>query len=360
MNALTGRRVVLVGGAGFIGHNLALALSRGGASITIVDNLQINNLLSYASADSRPDHRALSMHILRQRFDLIDEAGIALRVLDARDDRALADLLQELRPQVVIHLAGLAHAQSANVHPQKAFEHTLRSLQGTLEASRPVAEHFIYFSSSMVYGHFASAAVTEEDACNPLGIYGALKYAGEKLVISYGQVFDLPYTIVRPSALYGERCVSRRVSQIFVENAMQGLDLIVAGDGEERLDFTYIEDLVAGIAAIMTSDESRGEIFNLTYGHGRSINEMVALVARQFPGTIVRHEARDRLMPLRGTLCIDKARMLLGYQPSWPLERGLPKYVQWYRSLGALPGHDQSAAMRLQAPAGRTRRAVSA
>jgi nucleoside-diphosphate-sugar epimerase len=83
--------------------------------------------------------------------------------------------------------------------------------------------------------------------CKPIGIYGTLKYAGELIVKSYNQVFDLPYTIIRPSALYGERCVSRRVGQIFIENAIQGLDININGDGEEKLDFTYIEDLVEGI-----------------------------------------------------------------------------------------------------------------
>ena len=71
-----------------------------------------------------------------------------------------------------------------------------------------------------------------------IGIYGALKVAGEKLVIAYNQVFKLPYTIIRPSALYGPRCVSRRVGQIFIESALEGTTLRVDGDGSERLDFT--------------------------------------------------------------------------------------------------------------------------
>ena len=65
----------------------------------------------------------------------------------------------------------------------------------------------------------------EETPCDPLGVYGALKFAGEKMVIAYNQVFGLAYTIVRPSALYGPRCVRRRVGQVFIENALQGLDI---------------------------------------------------------------------------------------------------------------------------------------
>ena len=69
----------------------------------------------------------------------------------------------------------------------------------------------------MVYGNFKKTKVTEDEYCEPIGIYGALKFSGEKLIKAYNQVFDLPYTIVRPSALYGERCISRRVGQIFIE-----------------------------------------------------------------------------------------------------------------------------------------------
>ena len=71
-------------------------------------------------------------------------------------------------------------------------------------------------------------------------------FGAEKLVIGYNQVFDVPYTIVRPSALYGERCVSRRVGQAFIENALSGKDLIVNGDGTDALDFTYINDFLDG------------------------------------------------------------------------------------------------------------------
>src|SRR5204863_4990605 len=143
-----------------------------------------------------------------------------------------------------------------------------RTLENALDAVRDRKPHFIFFSSSMVYGNFEGAAVTEERACDPLGIYGALKYAGEKLVIAYHQVFGLPYTIVRPSALYGERCVSRRVGQVFIENAMRRQDIVIKGDGRETLDFTYVGDLVDGLCKCIELPEAKNQIFNLTYGRG--------------------------------------------------------------------------------------------
>ena len=98
-----------------------------------------------------------------------------------------------------------------------------RSRTRSTTCARRQVEHFIFFSSSMVYGNFRRRRRRPRTAsANPIGIYGALKFAGEKIVIAYNQVFDLPYTIVRPSALYGPRCVSRRVGQIFIENALRG------------------------------------------------------------------------------------------------------------------------------------------
>ena len=100
----------------------------------------------------------------------------------------------------------------------------------------------------MVYGNFESEDVKEDRAVQTNRyLWYTLKYSGELLVKAYSDVFNLPYTIIRPSALYGERCVSRRVGQIFIENAIQGLDITINGSGEEKLDFTYIEDLISGI-----------------------------------------------------------------------------------------------------------------
>jgi nucleoside-diphosphate-sugar epimerase len=123
------------------------------------------------------------------------------------------------------------------------------------------------------------------------------------------------------------------VSQVFIENALEGRPIVIAGDGAERLDFTYIEDLVQGICLVIDRPAARNEIFNLTYGSARSIGDVVELLRAQFPGLDVAHEERDRLMPERGTLSVEKARRLLGYAPENPIDAGIPKYVDWYRQL---------------------------
>lgn len=333
MIPLKGRRVALIGGAGFIGHNLALALAAEGAIVEIIDSLQVNNLLSFVSDSAPNQNKALYVKIINQRLDLLRKAGINLHVQDARDYHALSRILGAIKPQVVIQLAAVAHADRSNKDPFSTFDHSLRTLENALDASKNSVEHFVFFSSSMVYGNFKDGFVTEESNCEPLGIYGALKFAGEKMVIAYNQVFNLPYTIVRPSALYGARCVSRRVGQIFIENAIQGLEVAVSGDGSDRLDFTYIGDLVQGITKVLQNEKSKGEIFNLTYGASHSIAEMADILKQHIPDVKIKYLPKDKLMPSRGTLSVEKARQLIGYEPQFPLKRGFVDYINWYKEI---------------------------
>ena len=328
---IEGRKITLIGGAGFIGHNLALHLHSLGAQVSIIDSLQVNNLASFSATSEDSFNRSLYLRILNDRQRLLQNAQIPLFVQDARNYHALSQLISKIKPQVVIQLAAVSHANKSNKDPYSTFDHSFRTLENALDASRGKIEHFIYFSSSMVYGHFTETAVTEESSCNPLGIYGALKYGGEKLVIAYNQVFNLPYTIVRPSALYGERCVSRRVGQIFIENALTGKDINIAGDGSDRLDFTYIEDLVQGIELVISRDESLNQTFNLTYGDSRSLSVMAEIMKANFKNLEVNYTPKDNLTPDRGTLSIEKARSLLGFSPEFPLEKGYVDYINWYK-----------------------------
>ena len=336
MKSIANLKILLVGGAGFIGHNLGLTLKRLGAQVDIIDSLQVNNLYSFfgLSANSaKLAHRELYLKMINQRLDLIRSANIALHLQDARDYHAMSHLINDIKPDVVIQLAAVSHADQSNKDPYSTFDHSFRTLENALDASRDTVKHFIYFSSSMVYGHFNGAAVTEETPCNPLGIYGALKYSGEKIVIAYNQVFNLPYTIIRPSALYGERCISRRVGQIFLENAIQGKDVVIHGDGSDSLDFTYIQDLIQGVVKVIQNDNSMNQTFNITYGESRQIREMAALIKHAFPEINIKYLPKDALMPDRGTLSVEKAKQMLGYEPQYSLEKGYRAYIEWYKML---------------------------
>lgn len=329
--ALRGKRVAIIGGAGFIGHNLALRLAELGAEPHVVDGLQVNNIGYYTSGYSSNPNAERYIAFVNERLALLREAKIRVHVIDARDYHIVSHTLNEIGPDVVVHLAAIAHANRSNKDPFSTFDHSMRTLENVLDATRSKGTHIIYFSSSMVYGNFDGEAVTEDRECNPLGIYGALKYGAEKLVIGYHQVFDMPYTIIRPSALYGERCVSRRVGQAFIENALVGADLTINGDGTDGLDFTYIDDLVQGVILSMTNANSLNQTFNITFGGARQISALADLVLEHFPGIGVQYNPRDGLMPERGTLSIEKAQKLLGYNPQYPVEVGFVQYIEWYQ-----------------------------
>jgi len=274
--------------------------------------------------------------MIQHRLDLLREKDISVAEIDSRDYIKLSEVIGKIDVDTLVHLAAVSHADRSNKDPYSTFDHSLRTLENSLDIARSPnlhINHFIYFSSSMVYGNFSSGSVTEETPCEPLGIYGALKFAGEKMVIAYNQVFNLPYTILRPSALYGSRCVSRRVGQIFIENALQGLEISIQGDGSSRLDFTYIDDLVSGITNILENENSKNQIFNMTYGESRSVSQMADILAGHFPSAKINYLPKDRLTPDRGTLCVDKAKQMIGYNPQFPLERGFVEYINWYKSI---------------------------
>jgi nucleoside-diphosphate-sugar epimerase len=341
---LAGRRVALIGGAGFIGHNLALELKERGADVHVIDGLEVNHLVYFAAMPPGTPNRDLYLRILHERLDLLGTAEVPMHQQDARDYHGLSRVLDEVNPQVIVHLAAVAHANRSNKDPFSTFDHSLRTLENALDFGRHKSvEQFIYFSSSMVYGNFLTPEVDETHPLDPIGIYGALKLAGEKMVIAYNQVFGMEDTIMRPSALYGPRCVSRRVGQAFIESAIVGDKLRVDGEGDEKLDFTWIGDVVEGVCRAITHEAARNEIFNLTAGKGRALRDLVSLVLEHFPEIEVEYVERDALRPFRGTLSIEKARRLIGYEPSTELEEGLTKYVEWYRALTA---DDRAAAAR--------------
>jgi len=333
---LTGKRVMLIGGAGFIGHNLALELSQLGADVMIVDNLMVNSLIDNVfDSQQKPAQRGVYLNFLLDRYALMREEKILLRNSDARLFGDLTQLFDSFRPQHVIHLAAIASSVSARENPGLCFDLQLITLRNILELCRlsgDTVEQLVLLSSSTVYGDFKTPSVDENVRPQPKGIYANAKYMAERLVRTYCHQHGLGVTIIRPSALYGERCISRRVSQVFIENALNGKPLLLEGGGDGRLDFTYIGDLVNGISRSLAfhAGPGRSETYNLTYGDARTIADLASIVKGVIPGAMLEHRPRAEDKPTRGTLSIDRARKYLGFEPQWPLEKGYKRYCQWY------------------------------
>jgi nucleoside-diphosphate-sugar epimerase len=327
------KKILIIGGAGFIGHHLSLAFKELNYDIKIVDSLSVNNFLSIDNNNVKDyPHPKLSKLITIERFKLFKEKEIIIDQLDSRDYENINKLIANYNPNVIIHLAAVSHANKSNVDPFNSFDHSLRTLENVLDSSKNLKdlERFIYFSSSMVYGNFKADFVDEDSKCDPMGIYGTLKYCCEKIIKAYSDVFGVQYTIIRPSALYGERCISRRVGQIFIENALNRKDIIINADDNEKLDFTYINDLIHGIIQVIKNKNSINQVFNITFGEGRKISTLVEILSEYFTNLKIKKKERDKLMPKRGKLLCDKAKNFINYLPSWNLEKGYSNYIKWY------------------------------
>ena len=320
-------KIALVGGHGFVGHHLALKLKASGHEPVVIDSLSVNNQFTV-------DGNRELLAMCEERADLLELAGVPRLHVDVRQARLFNRLTGSLKPEAIVHLAAVAHIDRSNKDPASTFEHSLVTLAHSLELARAVeCRHFVYFSSSTAYGDFKKPIVDETEPCSPRGIYGTQKLAGEWMVRGYGDI-GLPYTIIRPCALYGPRCVSGRVTQKFVEMAHNGQTIRIDGDGEGRHDFTSVYDLIDGVARVLNRPP-HGETYNITAGEARSVNELVAIIRRGYPEMRVEHGPSDPEKPSRGTMSVKKAYDLLGYEPQWSLERGMADYIDWYKGFRA-------------------------
>ncbi|WP_341704126.1 NAD(P)-dependent oxidoreductase [Ferrovibrio sp.] len=331
---LTGERIMLVGGAGFIGHHLALELRRKGAEIVVLDNLQINNvvkILTDASLD--PVRRQLYLNFLTSRFEMMREAGIHIETVDARMFPEFARAFNTFLPTKAVHLAAISSAVVANQVPGLAYDLQITSLRHLLDLCQlkeSVCRQVQFLSSSTVYGDFEGSSVDETVRPQPKGVYANGKYMGERMMREAKRLFGLDYTIIRPSALYGIRCISGRVSQKFVENAMTGKPLLLEGGGSGMLDFTHIDDLIEGMVRSLGVSGGLSRTFNITFGNARTIAELAAIVKDVVPEVKFEERPAAAEKPKRGTLHIHRAKEYLGFVPSRPLETGYREYCQWY------------------------------
>lgn len=330
------QRILLVGGAGFIGHNLGLELARMGADVMIADNLMVNSLIENCFGPGQdPIQRQAYQDFLLSRFSLLRDSGVHLRNCDARILTDLGRIFEEYEPTKIVHLAAIASAVDAKAEPGLCFDLQLITLRNVLELVRPRVSSInqvMFMSSSTVYGDFEGASVDETTFPRPEGIYANAKFMGERLVRTYRTQYGLGTTVIRPSALYGERCISQRVSQKFVENALTGKPLLLEGGGDGRLDFTYIKDLVQGQVRALALHEGPQDsnTFNITFGNARKIKELADIVDSVVPGTILEERPRAVDKPVRGTLSTERAKTVLGFEPEWTLETGYKQYCEWY------------------------------
>lgn len=229
---------------------------------------------------------------------------------------------------VIIYTSSTANAKEAMLNPHHANDGIINGPVNILQHSiRGTIKHFIYLSSSMVYGNF-NGVPDENHPLNPLEPYGIMKRTGEDLVKNYAERYNTPYTIIRPSAVYGPRDYIQRVISCFIRDALGNGTLKVHGNN--ALDFTYIEDLVDGIISTIHNPKAYGETFNMTRGKAVPLFDAASAIIKYVGQGGIDLEDHDPDYPVRGALNISKAKDLLGYNPQTDIKQGIRQYVDWW------------------------------
>lgn len=317
--------VLVTGGAGFIGSHLCERLVREGHRVVALDNFDP----FYPEAVKRRNLAALR-----------GEPGFVLVEADIRDpagmDAALARA--EVGPlDVIVHLAARAGVRPSIEQPLLYSQVNLDGTVAVLElARRRGVRRFVFGSSSSVYGNNPKVPFSEADAVDrPISPYAATKRAGELLCHTYHHLFGLSVVCLRFFTVYGPRQRPDLAIHKFARLMAEGRPVPMYGDGSTERDYTYIDDILQGIdGAIRLSARETPvfEIVNLGESRTTPLRRLIELVA-----AALGVEPRIERLPLqpgdvqRTFADVTRARELLGYEPTTPVEAGIPKFVEWFR-----------------------------
>jgi UDP-glucuronate 4-epimerase len=314
------RNVLVTGGAGFIGsHLVERLLAEGGWRVLVVDDL--NDFY-----DPAVKRRNVAPHLGREDFTLHEA--------DIRDRGALARIFGETRFDCVVHLAARAGVRPSLAEPLLYAETNITGTLNLLELARSSGvRQFVFGSSSSVYGENEKVPFAEDDpVAKPISPYAATKAAGELLCHTYSHLWGLRCVVLRLFTVYGARQRPDLAVHKFARLIGEGKPVPVFGDGTTRRDYTFVDDIVAGVRAAMDYDASTHEVINLGESRTVSLSELISLLERELgrDAIIDRRPLQPGDVP-QTFADITKARRLLGYDPRTPIEEGVRRFVEWFR-----------------------------
>ncbi len=316
-------KTIVTGGAGFIGSHLVDRLLADGAFVTAVDNFdpfyaRATKELNLKSARANP------------RFRLLE--------LDIRDAEAASTLVEEFRPDAIVHLAARAGVRPSIAQPRLYTEVNVLGTLAYLEAASRLEPRprFIYASSSSVYGDREEGPFHESDPVErPVSPYAASKRACELLAHTFHHLYGLPVTGLRFFTAYGPRNRPDLAIAKFTGLIDRGLPVPMFGDGSTRRDYTYVDDIVDGIVRAIDRC-SADHLYNLGHSQPVALGDLIEQIAR----AVGKQPCIERLPEQPGDVrqtfaAIDHAAVELGYAPQTTIALGLRRYVDWYRSSAA-------------------------
>ncbi len=317
---------LITGGLGFIGSNLVKLLLK---KKVVKKCVILDSYTGYINplSDSYSDLR---------KYRFRDFKNISIERGTAQDFRLTYKILKKYKPSMIYHTAAVPLSKVENLSANESRKGSVDTTTNLLECinffknnnKKYRLKRFVYFSSSMVYGDFKKNKAFEKDILNPKEIYGTMKLAGEIVTKGLCGFYKIPYTIIRPSAVYGPTDMNNRVTQIFINKAFKGETINIEGKNE-KLDFTFVEDLANGCILASTKKNGENRTFNITYGKGETLYKFVKILSKYFKNLKFKIKGRDSFRPKRGTLSIKKATQLIKYKPKYNLELGIKKYIEF-------------------------------
>jgi UDP-glucuronate 4-epimerase len=312
-------RYLVTGGAGFVGSHLADALLARGNEVVCVDNFSDY----YSPARKRSNiARALA------------QPGYTLVEADIRDDAAVDAAFATYQPDKVAHMAAMGSISYSVRHPKVYEEVNIRGTLNVLDAARRHQAHGVVLAStSSIYGRTDKIPFVETDSTDrPLAPYPASKKADEVIAAAYNTSYGLATICVRFFNVYGPRGRPDMTPYLFTDAIAHGRPITLYDGGRPRRDWTYVDDIVAGIVAALDADVSY-EIFNLGRGQPVVMRDFVTIIER-----LVGKQAQivDAPLPANEALVtyadVGKAREMLGYDPHVSIEDGLERFWVWYQA----------------------------
>ena len=316
---MTPQTILVTGSAGFIGFSVSRALLEQGHTVIGVDCL--NDY--YAVELKRARHDILSRE---ERFTACE--------IDLCDYAAAESVFREHRPERVCHLAAQAGVRYSLTHPFAYQKSNLEAVLNILELCRHAeVERLVYASSSSVYGGNEEQPFSETQRVDtPISLYAATKRANELMAHSYTHLFGLQTIGLRFFTVYGPWGRPDMAMWLFTESIHRGKPIKVFNHGDMKRDFTYIDDIVAGVvASLFTDGLDPYEVMNLGNHRSEPLLKVIGLIEKELD-----IEAEKVMLPMQpgdikeSFADVERARAKLGYEPTTPVEDGIRAFVRWY------------------------------
>jgi len=311
-------KILVTGGAGFIGSNLIEKLLKEGYEVVCLDNFN-----DYYNPQIKRNN--IEPFLRERNFNLVEA--------DIRDKDTLEKIFEEYKFQKVIHLAAQAGVRLSLKQPNLYIDVNVNGTLNLLELSKEYKiKNFVFGSSSSVYGATKEIPFSEEGKLKPISPYGVSKRAGELLCYTYNHLYNLPFTILRFFTVYGPRQRPDMAIHKFTKLIDEGKEICLYGNGETSRDYTYISDIIEGIMSALNNDFNY-EIFNLGNSNPTNLSRLISLIEKKLDKSAkIRYLPEQPGDPSITFADISKSKRMLNYNPKIKMEEGIKRFIEWYKN----------------------------